>query len=216
MAVRDQIQAYGHTGIPTALPDGSDVPLRLGRNGEVVSTQAHGQFHEAASRQNLYLGSIAVAGVAPGTALGTTPPFALWNPTGSGKILSIKRVHVGYVSGTLGAGSLLHAVVTAQPSAPTGGTELTPANCFLGATRSTARLFTGSTVAATPTILRPSVVLNAMLASTATQPSMVDDWVDGSIIVPPGMAYVLQAIAAAGSTPLVVLAALFEEITTPS
>lgn len=213
---RDQVLSYGHVGVPTATADGSDVPNRLGKFAEQIIAQAHGKYYEAASRGKLMTASTAVAGVAPGTALSTTPPMALWNPTNSGLLIALKQVFLGYVSGTLGAGSMLHAQVSGQTAAPTGGTELTPVNNLLGTTRGTARAFQGSTVANTPTIVRASgIILGASLASTAALPAIAMDEVDGSIVIPPGGCWAFQGLAAAGSSPLVLIGAVYEEIAIP-
>jgi hypothetical protein len=211
----DVITAHGKIG-PASAGDGVYNALRQGKQGELITSQAHGKYHEAASRGKLFSASIGVAGVAPGTALSTTPAFTLYNPTNSGVILSLKKILVGYVSGTLGAGSLVHAQNASQVAAPTGGTELTPVCALLNGSRGTGKAFTGSTISAASTLIRPSINLGAFLASEASVPGVLQDDLDGSIIVPAGVAYCYQGIAAAGTTPLLIIAAIWEEITLPS
>lgn len=212
-----QVDTRGLVG-PQIGADGSRQQYRQGKTGSLVTTDAHGRYHEASSRGALLIASTAVGGVAPGTALGTTPPMALWNPTGSGIILSIVRVVLGYVSGTLGAGSMVHAQVPAgvQPAAPTSGTELVPVPGSLNTSKGIARAFQGSTVAATPTIVRPSFIIGAALASSVAFPALAVDEVAGEIIVPPGAAWVFQGVAAAGTSPLVMIGVTYEEIKTPT
>jgi hypothetical protein len=180
--------------------------------GASVVVQAHGKYHEAARLGKLFVASIGVAGVAPGTALSTTPALAIWNPTNSGILVSIKQVFVGYVSGTLGAGTLVHAQNASQVAAPTGGTELTPVCALLNGTRGTARAFTGSTVSAATTLLRASMSMGAALATSVDFPSVVMDEVDGGIVIPAGVAYAYQGVAAAGTSPLLVLSVIYEEV----
>ena len=156
--------------------------------------------------------SNAVAGVAPGTALSTTPPLAVWNPPNSGFNLVLMKTAVGYVSGTLGAGTIAYAYVASQTTVPTTGTELVPVCTKLGYPRGVGRAFTGSTLASTPAILRPGFSMGAFLATTAIQPFQVQDMVEGCIIIPQGAVFVMQGIAAAGTTPLVILSAEWEEI----
>lgn len=206
----NDVTFMGRVG-PAVAADGSDALVRLGRTGEMVAN-AHGRFFEAASRGSLFMASLAVAGVAPGTAFSTTPTIALWNPPGSGVLCAIQQVWVGYVSGTLGAGSLCHGVNPSQVTAPTTGTELVPQAGLLGTMRSKTRAYTGSTVSVTPVILRPSLHLGAALASTATFPATAYDEVDGSIVIPPGSLWAYHGVAAAGSTPLVMVGVLFEEV----
>lgn len=215
MATADEnVVAQGRVG-PISSGDGPNSSLRLGKTGALISAQAHGKFFEGASRGKYHFASIGAAGVAPGTALSTSPAFQIWNPSNSGILVAIKAVYVGYISGTLGAGTLVHSLNTAQPSAPTGGTELTPQCALLNTSRATARAFTGSTIAATSVLIRPSMSMGAALASSAAFPSIVVDEVEGSIVIPAGVVWCYQGIAAAGSTPLLAFAALYEEIPVP-
>lgn len=200
----------GKVGIQTAA-DGSQVIARAGRTGELIVTQGHSAFAESALRGAIMIASNAVAGVAPGTALSTTPPLALWNPPSSGKNLVILKVGFGYVSGTLGAGSILLAGSTSQTTVPSSGTELTPVCSLFGMPRGVGRVFTGSTIV-TPTIIRPVFQLGAYLATTAWPPINVVEQIDGELIVTPGTIVCLQEIGAAGSTPLGVFSFTYEEV----
>lgn len=201
---------------PASKADGSSVVARMDKTGALVMANAHGKYHEAAARGKLFIASIGVAGVAPGTALSTTPALTIYNPLNSNILVSIKEVFVGYISGTLGAGAFVHAQNVSQgATVPTGGTELTPLAAILNSTRGSARAFTGSTIAATSTLIRASLSMGAALASTATFAAMARDEVDGGIVVPAGVAYCYQAIAAAGSTPLVVISVVYEEVPVP-
>lgn len=195
--------------------DGVGAVIRLGKQADVIVSQLMGELYEAASRSKLFIASNAVAGVAPGTALGTTPPMTIHNPASSGILVAIREVVVSYVSGTLGAGTIAHAFC-AQAAAPTTGTELTPQGMPLGGAAGQAKAYTGSTVAATPTILRPAFNMGAALASSAEfAKEAAKDKVNGGIVIPAGYAYCLQGIAAGGSTPLVILAVVYQEITIP-
>lgn len=194
------------------LTDGSLSTLRSDKTGAVVTTNTHGQFNESAVRGAIMYATNAGTGVAPGTVLSTAPPLTLWNPPSSGKFLSITKVSVGYVSGTLGAGSITLAVNASQATVPSGGTEITPVCSLLGFPRGVGRAFTGSTLSAIPTLIRPVFNMGAFLATTALAPQDCDVLIDGSIIVTPGTTLSLQGIAAAGTTPLVILGFTFEEI----
>ena len=205
------VDAFGAVG-PAQVGDGSIAPVRLDNTGNMVLHTTHGQYFEAAGRGGMFVASQAVGGVAPGTALADAPALALWNPPGSGVLCVIQQVWVGYVSGTLGAGTLVHAVNPSQRTAPTGGTEITPTGAFLGVMRSKTRAYTASTVSATLVILRASLHLGAALASTATFPAVAYDEVNGSIVIPPAAVWAYHGVAAAGSTPLTIMSVLFEEI----
>jgi hypothetical protein len=197
---------------PQLIADGAQTTVRGERTGAMVITQLHGAFTESARYGNLMVGANAVAGVAPGTALSATPPLALWNPPGSGKKLSLLKAMMGYVSGTLGAGSLLLAAVLSQVTVPTTGTELVPVCTDLGMPRGVGRLFTGSTFISVPQILYPMFQFGAALATSVYQISDCVNVVDGSVVVEPGTAICLQAVAAAGTSPLVILGMKWEEL----
>lgn len=197
---------------PQISADGSVVGQRADKLGSNVCANAHTMMGEATFRGAVMIASNAVAGVAPGTAFSTTPPLTLWNPPSSGKILVVHKAMLGYVSGTLGGGSIAFGAIPSQTTIPSTGTELTPQCSLVGFPRGVGRAFTGSTVASTPTIIRPAFTIGAFLASTALIPQPVVDLVDGEIAVQQGAAICLQGIAAAGTSPLVMLSLTWEEL----
>ena len=194
--------------------DGSPERLRLDRTGALAVVTAHPLYSETANRGKVFVASTAVAGVAPGTALSTTPPMALLNPFNSGKDLLIIATAIGYVSGTLGAGTIVYGMVSPQATIPTGGTELTPRCTRLGDVKGVGRAFQGSTLSATPSILEPVYVLGAFLATTAYPPLLAQDLVDGSYVVPPATCFTMQGVAAAGTSPLIIMSIIWEEVKT--
>jgi hypothetical protein len=206
----DNTNAFGRVGENIA-PDGVYNPIRLAKTGAVAVSQAHAKHAEAVSRGNVFFASNAVAGVAPGTALGTTPAFAIYNPPTSGVNLVMLRAYLGYVSGTLGAGTICLAQC-AQTAAPTSGAALTVQNALLAHPAGKATAYNGSTIAGTPTIVRPSFVLGAFVDSAAILPAPMVDDIDGEIIVPPGNCLVIQGVTAAGTAPKVIFAAMWEEV----
>jgi hypothetical protein len=163
-------------------------------------------------RNRVFHQSTAAAGVAPGTTLGTTPPAILWNPPNSGVVAAILKVSIGYVSGTLGAGSICMGFVPNQTSQPTTGTTLTAQNAFLSNAKPQCVSQQGSTVVATPTMLRPVWQMGAALATSVEFVRCATESVDGEVVVPPGAAFILQGVAAAGTSPLVILGITWEEI----
>lgn len=154
-----------------------------------------------ARRRNIFTASTLAAGVAHGTALSTTPPLALWNPTGSNQRLILVEAVLGYVSGALGAGSVVYGVVP-QAAAPAGGAELVVQPAVLGdpLPAGIGRAFQGSTLSGVPTLIKPAFVLEA--APTKVQ----KDAIEGALSIRPGQALCLQGVAAAGTAPLVLLA----------
>jgi len=204
-------EAYGLVG-PVSLGDGAISPVRQGKTGELVTHSMHGHYFEGAARGNLFIVDTAVAGIAVGIALDDAPPMALWNPPNSGILTVIQQVWVGYVAGSLGAGTMAHMVNPSQLTAPSGGTELVPRGGLLGVIRGKTRAYVGSTISAAGVILRPSLHLGAALASTATFPAKAYDEVNGSIVIPPGKAWGYMGITDTGATPLVMIGVSYEEV----
>lgn len=169
-----------------------------------------------AMNRDLFAASTAVAGVAPGTALSTTPPLTLWNPPASAMaapntsevIAILTSSRLAYVSGTLGAGVVQYAKV-AQATAPTGGTELTPKATHGSPLTPLCRAFQGSTLSGTPALLFPAFTV----ASSPSGVGLLKDILDGEIALAPGEALVLQEVGAAGTSPLVQLAFQWLELT---
>jgi hypothetical protein len=185
---------------------------RASRTGAQVVTHGHGNYTEPATKGAIMEACTPVAGIAPGTALSTSPPLTLWNPPSSGKNLAILKSYMGFISGTLGGGSLVYAVVPSQVTVPSGGTELVPLCSNVGFPRGVGRVFQSSVVSAVPTIMRPAFILGSFLNTSVAPPDPSFDHVEGAIIVPPGACLCLQAIAAAGTSPLVLLALIYEEL----
>lgn len=200
---------------PSYAADGSVPPggTRYGKTGEQTVAQDHGKYYEAAHRGVLFGAGDQGGGVAVGTALGTTAMFSLYNPQGSGKRLAIQKVSLGYVSGTLGAGTIYHCGnPTTTQTAPSSGTALTPTCLDIGNQNApVGQAKTGATVVQ-PKILRPFVSLFAELATTANALQEVAEDVDGEIVIEPGCSYQIQAVAAAGSSPIVSVGVTWEEI----
>lgn len=199
----------GNTGSP------GPATGRQSRLGGSVVQQELGKYAEAAMSGNLFGACDQGSGVAPGTALGTTACLSLYNPNGSGKVVLITKVSVGYISGTLGAGTLYHCANVVGDTAakaaiaqPSSGTALTVYNRRFGvnlgvaSAAAVALARTGSTVT-TPIAIRPFCSLTALLASTAVGLYVVTEDIECGIAIEPGGCYQLQAVAAAGSTPLV-------------
>lgn len=199
---------------PGNTADGGIIDIRSSRVGALITSDGHGQRREAVSRSRVYVASTAAAGVAPGTVLSTTPPFSLWCPTGASVKLSVLEVRVSYVSGTIGTGTLVYARVPAQVAQPTTGTVLTPTKALLDGTQTAVGVATqGSTHVATPTLVEAVGGLTPALATSVLNPLVItQDFLNGKYEVPAGNAFVIQAIAAAGTSPLFMFGVTWEEI----
>lgn len=197
---------------PQTLSDGFPASIRLGRSGEVVIQELHGVYYEQAKRGNLFTASVGVAGVAPGTVVGTAAAFSLYNPAGSGKDIVLLISNLAYLSGTLGAGALFYCQNAIGTVAPTGGTACPTLASNGGAAAGVGVALSGSTLPVAPKVIGTMGSLTAMLASTAVQPYALKDEIKGLIIVQPGGIFSIQAVAVAGTVPLVILGLAWEEV----
>lgn len=213
---------------PTAPPPYIGTGIREGKTGEQNVAQAHGKYYEAVLRGNVY-SAVNTTARSPGTALGTTPPITLYNPPGSGKRLSILRVGFAQAAtGTLGTGGLFHTVYTLKgpvgsqagtaPVVGSGGV-ITPINMLVGtANNSVASAFELGTLGANPVAFGLFANLSEAAGGTiADNSDRVFEDVDGAIVLAPGAGWALEAIMAAGSTPLGWYSVVWEEcpITAP-
>lgn len=195
--------------------DGVEEFLRMMANGALAVVQSVPRFADPSLRGEIFTAVTAVGGVAPGTAIGTTAAFTLFNPKNSGKVLIPIRVSMGYISGTLGAGTIFYC--GSAGIATPGGSGLAPLKTRLSAAATAAQgnsgmAYSAATLASNPTILRPFTALGASLASTAVQPWQVSEDLDGEFTIDPEAALSLEAVAAAGSTPLVVIGMSWMEL----
>lgn len=205
MSVNDTIQALGQVGLNQTGTDGQQRAAALSKRLAALASNVAGKYYTDTKSARVFHAATAVTGVAPGTAVGTTAAFTLYNPVGSGVDLVVLVATMGYVSGTLGAGVIDYVANTNPGAAAVTGTAIVPVNGYLGGAVSQARAFTTATLPASPTVMRPFCSLTASLATTAVAPFQVEDVVDGAIVVSPGCALSLEATAAGGSTPLVQL-----------
>lgn len=200
------------TGLATVANGVVDAPAGYTLDSAAYVALAHHANVEAALAAKTFVVSTGIAGVAPGTTLTTTPPLTLYNPMGSGVSLALVGASMGYISGTLGAGSI---VLAGNPSivqaAPTGGTPLTPMCTYLGWAGGKALAYEGATLAAVPTLYKPVFSLGAFVGTTATAFALDQRW-DGSFVLKSGTSVSLQGIAGAGTSPLVMLSLMFEEV----
>jgi hypothetical protein len=155
----------------------------------------------------------ATTGVAPGTTIGTTGAFTLFNPKTSTKNLVVQEINMNYVSGTLGSGTIYLCANTNPAAANVTGTSITPVCTYLGSSvAATGQAFTTSTLPASPTVVRSLWTLTPMLATSVFQPFVLEEMTFGKYIIAPGCSLSLEAVAAAGTTPKVVFSMSWVEV----
>jgi len=188
------------------ISDDIETPPGLGGFRQVLTAELLPPFYEYGRRGQVYMATIAAAGVAPGTATSTTPPFSLYNPPGSGKNLVVLRSKCSVLSGTLGLGTVFWQG-SLQTTTPSGGAALAVLNSKVGSTATgVGTAYTLSTLAVTPSLLSPAF-------QVLTTNTVQNDYLgQGEFIVVPGSALSLEETGAAGTTPLVFLSVTWAEV----
>ena len=202
----------GVVGPSVASGDGSPVPMRLGRNGELIIGNGHGKYYEQVARGKCYHASMQ-AGASLGTALtATAVTLTLYNPLNSGVVLAL--LHAGVAITTVpGVGNVNFAyAINVNPIAVAPATN-TPAvirNCLLGGPAGVGLAYTATTLPAAPVIARmmPGGMYFATAAAAAA-PMSLTDWVDGSLVLAPNTAVTIQGIGIATSG---IVSLMWEEI----
>jgi hypothetical protein len=209
MLLEGRVFGSGANGIA----DNTPVLGRFTKHNALSIADVAPHFYEYAIRGKAWYFHTAATGVAPGTAIGTTAAFALFNAKGSGVNVIVLLGSMGVISGTLGAGTIDWCTNVNLAEAVPTGTAITARPAQVGgAAPGGANALTTATLAATPNPARVfGNLMQAVVATTALNPFQIIDLVDGAIVIPPGGSVSLQATAAAGSTPLVVYSALVAE-----
>lgn len=177
---------------------GSSNPTLLGGpNAEAIVSELHGKYYYQTRAGNVFIGSTAAAGVVPPIYSNTAQTFALWNPTGSGKNLSLISLRLGIVTvGVVtsdfcmgyqtGAGSAIGAV-----GAPISAfTAVAPVSALIGGgNTSVAKFAPAAVTTVAPSFLRTCGISSCMATSPTAANAfwqLGEDY-DGSLIVPPGV-----------------------------
>jgi hypothetical protein len=138
------------------LGDGTTPPLRLGNDAQLIMSELHGRYCEQSLRGNLYT-ACQTAGQILTTVAGTSPSFSLFNPAGSGVLLSLIRFEMvlTVAAGTPVIGAYMLTVNTNPIAAATTGTAVVPTPGIIGGTNNAkGRPLTACTVPVNPTLWR--------------------------------------------------------------
>lgn len=208
MLLEGRVFGSGSTGLTDQTPAFG----RFTKHNALGIADVAPHFYEYAIRGKAFYFHTAATGVAPGTAIGTTAAFCIFNAKGSGVNVIVLWGGMGYVSGTLGAGFISWCTNVNLAEAVPTGTAITGRPALIGgAAPAGANGLTTATLASTPNPARPFANTDAFVGTLTTNPFQVYDLVDGAIVIPPGGNVSLQATAGAGTSPLVVYSALVAE-----
>lgn len=186
----------------------------------LLSWNQHGKFYDTTRNNRTYVAASLTGGIAliPVNTTGNAP--TLWNPLGSGKVLSIRKLRLAYVSGTNGPGSLDWSATTGAGAdiGPAGAailtfTKVAVRNAYAGAGVASVALWAPAvnTYTAAQTVHRHIglSMFTATAAATGNPFELGEDY-DGDNLILPGTALSLTAVAT--TTALFRVTIIFEEI----
>lgn len=198
----------GQAGLQT-LADGAQTTIRMGRTGELNTSDTHGQLYEAGVRGNLFFAhAIVTAPVIYSTAAGTGGPL-IWNGS-STKNVSILKVGIGVTVVTTVAAALGLTGNSGQTSAPTSTTAIdSSGNMLIGGSASASTAYRIGTVTNAGNRFLPFANLHTG-ALTVDNLGMV--WVDiaGGFVIPPNC-WGAVAASATASTTVAQICIIYEE-----
>ncbi len=193
---------------------------RTTRDGAKVVTALHGKYLEQTIRGRLYTGVSASGGIAlivPATGGGMP---TLWNPSDSGRYLSLVRLELSYVSGN-NAPCALEWATTANTGAAVGTgapiatlTRVAPVGVLGGAldNKGVWSPTTNTFTTTAPAYLRPAgISLFTGVAATAVPPFVLRTDYNGDFVIAPGNSISL-ANQTTTTTALFQVAVTWEEI----
>jgi hypothetical protein len=188
---------------------------RQGKLGESIVAQASGKYYENASRGRIYAACDQGVGVTVQVTITTTATLSLHNPAASQKRIELCKLSIAYFSGTLGAGAWYHGSNPVGTTLPSSGTLLTATCTDIGNASNAVAVGvcrTGSTVVA-GTAMYPFASSLPILASTAVVPFVINEDVDGIIVLEPGGVYQLLGVfGGTGSSPKVAVGCVWREV----
>lgn len=193
--------AEQRVGIPT-LADGTVAPQRASRIGALIVGEGQGRYYEQTSRGNVFSliltawTSTIAAGNIVGAAAAASTQFALWNPYGSGKNLSLLKFQVWAISGTTPVPPVIHSYATAPSIATTVVTPIQANNIGLSAasvakacTSAAGATLTGGGALGYIRAADLAIGAGSLTPANLFEPKLTE-YIDGDIVIPPGFMWV--------------------------
>ncbi len=200
MTIGSEGNVYSPAG--TSLPDSSQVPPNLGRQGEALNSDIHGKHYTATSRKTMFSFNVTAVTV-PVIASGLVSVFTLWNPPSSGIMGELVDTELGQVLATTVVDTVgWYASFTNLALAGTFTTKATPlTNYFSGRLGDTPAggiiPYTAYTHSGTPVRVD---IIGAFGAVTDASMTLTEKFYDGRVLIPPGTAMSIAMSTAAGFT----------------
>ena len=192
--------------------DGDERAIRLGNHGEVVTNSGVGSFYDQISRGNGYAFATAIAGAEFPAAGASANVPAIWNPPGSGRVLSIIKVVIARTA----VGTPLEAAICYQRLQAVNSRKGTAADLVSGTAVAAVNLRsdlgdasgmvffpTTMVTTTTPTLWATAFAQTADDGATTVsgpRTEVICDHVDGLLLVYPGTLFSMSASAATNTT----------------
>jgi hypothetical protein len=190
------IEVQGKVGIQELSP-GAVSDLRMGRSGELISSQGHAPYKEAVTSGKVWIGANP-AGTIVTTQAGlsaTTPALTLFNPIGSGVNLVLQTVTIGITAAPAASATLMLAYNLANATAPATTTLANVTNALLTTNgQPIGQCYRIATLATAPIAFR---YLGGTTGAAAIESTNLIDHIDGEIIIPEGVAISVQSTSEA-------------------
>lgn len=196
---------------PVVKADGAEHAPRTGKTGELIISEHHGRYFEAASRSKLFYSTCTAKTL---TASNTTNTgHTIWNSsnqTGSGVNLVLNKIGI-IVSVTSASMTGIALGMNAQPAVPTGTTAATQAGAtLLGGAVGSGLSYSAATLNAAQTNVYPLFHNTAAINTVGIDSFNID--LEGAVICPPGYAVGLVALGAASAASAVTSVIMWEEV----
>ncbi len=209
MIIQGQV---GPQATTSSLATAAQPNLRLGNMGDLIASQLHGRFYEAAYRRVLYTASNQ-AGTTTSAGLSTTyTGLVLCNPVGTPVNLVVRAVGLSF--GVAFAAAAGVGILTGYNSSTnvTHTTPLTPRSQFIGATYAGYGLADSSATLPTAPVVN-TILMVGVTGAITTVPSIPAQFfdIDGAIILPPGAYAGVYTSTASGASSMIA-SIMWEEV----
>lgn len=188
----------GRSG-PNALTDSVSAPLRLNKDGAVVTSDGHGRYTEGVARGQVFAACNSAAQALSLTGTTTYTGLVVFNPPASGKNLYILEVLFAGTIVATGVGGILlfsQAIATTTPALTSTNASTSPFSTLIGGGAApVGKSGSSCTLAANPIFLRP-LISNPWITGTDI-PLYCKDEIGGSIAIPPGAGVGIVALTTA-------------------
>lgn len=198
------MQAQGQVGpiaTTASIAPGTAAPLRQGNMQDLIVSEAHGRYYEAAYRGTKFHAANQVAATTTATlAAGAITGLILSNPQGSGVNVVINKVGYAFLVAFAAASAVGLAVGYSAATAVTHTTALTPASDLVGTGPSgKATVDAASTTPTAATI--DTIFATGLTGAITTTPGLqgLIDFEGGKILPPGAFAFIYTSTASGAS-----------------